>query len=429
MQSAQTIEDLRDRASVECTVRKNHKFKPDETIDTPKLGHPVSDNETLCYSPLIRRGPDIQKPFWPVSFLSMITKKRKRTTKKKPPCPDDILSNITMCKEPIYSFNQADKWKAQLETNGYAVVSNVVSPEDTKKLIDTWWSDLGKLNTGIDEKDATTLKKENVPGIVSVGIFKDPTAGFAHSLTAWEGRRLVHKLFTELWGTTDLITSYDTVSLFPNWTLKGLERSKTKSCWLHVDQGQSVQETCYQGMLVNINADASTGSLVVVPGSHRWDISSTNPNSNYIPVNFSSENLTENIRRRGVKMVSAPAGSVILWNSKIIHANHHALQTPTTDNPVLRMNNYVCMVPRPIDQYDQIGKIDKQGTARIRQLALEERWICNHWPYIVNQQNNKHNYIPMKREYLSYPRHKQHKKLHSVALELDLIRSSYGYMC
>jgi hypothetical protein len=42
-------------------------------------------------------------------------------------------------------------------------------------------------------------------------------------------------------------------------------------------------------MLVNLDAKSSTGSLVVVPGSHRWsEVVSASEKSNYIPIDWGS---------------------------------------------------------------------------------------------------------------------------------------------
>jgi hypothetical protein len=48
-----------------------------------------------------------------------------------------------------------------------------------------------------------------------------------------------------------------------------------------------------------------------------------------------------------MKQITAPRGSLILWDSRTIHWNQHASNNrPYSDNPKVRMVGYLCYVPK-----------------------------------------------------------------------------------
>jgi ectoine hydroxylase-related dioxygenase (phytanoyl-CoA dioxygenase family) len=160
--------------------------------------------------------------------------------------------------------------RQQLQKNGYAVVRGAITPEKVEELKKELYADLARLGTGIKIDDPSTFKNANWPGVASVGIFKDPSPHWAFGEFMFECRQAALPVFQVLWGEEDLITSFDTVGIYRNHNTQELENTKTKGMWLHVDQGsESGKEfKCVQGMVNLFPADASTGGLVVVPGSH-----------------------------------------------------------------------------------------------------------------------------------------------------------------
>jgi hypothetical protein len=256
-------------------------------------------------------------------------------------------------------------------------------------------------------------------GIASVGIAKDPSAGFGHSRTAYMARAATKPLFVELHSEQkeDLQTSFDTVSVFPNWALKDLKTSKTKGLWLHVDQDTS-DHSCYQGMVSLKDTTAQTGGLVVAPGSHlrHKEIRATiDRKGNYLPLNQDDpavSALIEGGDLPGLRMVTAPKGSLFLWDSRTVHSNHYALQTPTTKDSVLRLNVHVCFLPRRTNQ----------ETNKMREEAVNDQKLANHWTYVIEGCKNG----PMKFERLAYPRHKSFKPLQSCAMSAEAIRSEFA---
>jgi hypothetical protein len=344
-------------------------------------------------------------------------KKSKKTKAKVAPCPVPV-SHIKVEKSQV-DVRQTQDWKSHLHDHGWVVISEVISEIEHLKMMSHWRADLRALGTGVDLSNAATLTKSRLPGIASIGIFKDPAAGWAHSRTAYEARRLTKHIFASLYGTEDLQTSFDGASLFPNWSIPELSKSKTKTSWLHIDQGSTLGSgsMCVQGMLNLMKADAYTGGIVVVDKSHQTKIHKmilehTRNKSNYITLDFHSVEIANLVKETGLSLLCAPARSVILWDSRLIHTNHCAMKKPEHTNPVLRMNNYICMTPRRHDVF----------TVRTRETMLMERRQTNHWPFMTSSKG------PLRKCHLAYPRHKTFESLTSCALDLDVIRDEYADM-
>lgn len=71
--------------------------------------------------------------------------------------------------------------------------------------------------------------------------------------------------------------------------------------------------------------------------------------------------------------MSAPAGSLLLWDSRCVHCNTPALSRPHSppDEP-LRMVAYICMTPRHLAPPDVLAS---------RKMAYTKRQSTSHWPH------------------------------------------------
>mmetsp|Transcript_14064 Transcript_14064/g.16018 ORF Transcript_14064/g.16018 Transcript_14064/m.16018 type:complete len:144 (-) Transcript_14064:210-641(-) len=109
----------------------------------------------------------------------------------------------------------------------------------------------------------------------------------------------------------------------------------------------------------------ATGGLCVVPRSHKKhnDLIKQAPKSTtgdfvLVPPN-------SNLLEPKKQLVTAPAGSLILWDSRTIHCNSPSLITPETSvDDMLRMVGYVCMTPQ------------KLASVRTLQMRSEVSLLC-----------------------------------------------------
>lgn len=174
------------------------------------------------------------------------------------------------------------------------------------------------------------------------------------------------------------------------------EKHKTVSPWWHIDSNGSVM--CTQGLVLLTDTTRKTGGFVAVPCSHLHnedvlrDLKSNGKStiSNYLPIDWSTQAMKSLFSScGGAKLITAPAGSLTLWDSRLIHSNCHRLDQPSPQEikamgGFTRLGFYVCMLPRPLE--------DGQ-TKTFRARALSNLLLCNHWPVAPQ----------MKPERLRYP--------------------------
>jgi hypothetical protein len=137
-------------------------------------------------------------------------------------------------------------WRDELHERGYVVIKNVVSKERAgyyhQKMLD--W--LGSFDNGFDINDKSTWTSENLPWSFKNGMYLNYCA--AHERYIWEARQEASVLdaFAKIWGTDELISSYDTINI----TLPNAASMGGVTPWPHVDQAPERQGMqCIQGFL------------------------------------------------------------------------------------------------------------------------------------------------------------------------------------
>jgi ectoine hydroxylase-related dioxygenase (phytanoyl-CoA dioxygenase family) len=309
-----------------------------------------------------------------------------------------------------FSLNEAADAKQFLSENGICIFKNIASNEDCTRLEGRFWDYLEGLNLGMNRNDISTLTDANWMqlGFMRNGILSQ--FGVGQSDFLWECRLLrnVREMFSAIFETDDLITSFDGCCAFRNPWLNPFREEDwiTQNGWFHLDQNSRLIpgfET-YQGFLNLLPADAATGGVVVIPRSHEdFDYvcsQSNNQHSNFLPLN---DNFISNYQKKPVQIMLDP-GDFFLWDSRIIHCsqgattNYNSIQKyfqPATQTrlnsstfisrlyqgPIIRLVAYICMLPRP------------DHNPRNFRLNLERRQIVqncltgNHHPIRIEQIN------------------------------------------
>jgi hypothetical protein len=282
-----------------------------------------------------------------------------------------------------------------LAEHGYAVVSGVANPKEIDEAAKLFWNYLEN-ESGMMRVDPSTWTDENFSKIGSTRSGIIFYRGIQHSDVLWFARSLpkVKSAFQQVYGTDDLITSYDGANIFRPWHLKDSDTySKTHSGWYHVDQGRLLLGfQCVQGLVTLKDVNAATGGFCCVPGSHLYhdqvletDLSH-NPQRNYIPIPQDFRPTGAELPLREI-LVVCQAGDLILWDSRTIHCNTPALTDPVTpptpppplqSDALLRMVCYVCMTPT--------AKASEE-ILRQRVQLFEHAIGTNHWPHHFNGMN------------------------------------------
>lgn len=266
-----------------------------------------------------------------------------------------------------------------LDEFGFAVVAAMGSADARNEAEELLMAFLEE-HAGWDHTDPSTWTTESFENVAdtSKGILYK--RGIGQSQFQWFIRTQpgVRASFQTIWGTDELLTSFDGCNVFRPWHSAVADPSwKTLGGWWHVDQGRSkLGRHAVQGLVTLRDANAQTGGLCVIPGSHR----------HHERIAGNVEGYTDYVRIHDgdpvmdlpKKLVVAQAGDLILWDSRTVHCNTPALaehppteaQHPTTD--FLRIASYVCMTP---------SSMADSAIVRVRQRAYCNRMTTGHWPH------------------------------------------------
>lgn len=263
-------------------------------------------------------------------------------------------------------------WAVQLDQLGYCVVPGILTAAECDAALASLHGYLA--NAGVDI--VTPKRAKDYPN--THGIIQHLEIG--HCQAVWNVRTndRVQDVFAQIYGTNDLLTSFDGACIMQPW-----HRFGTKS-WLHMDQApKNTERRCIQGY-VNLTDSStdSTGSLMVLPGSHRKfgsffekfpDMRVTvdkngkkKPRGNWVKLEVDAHWQFFGVEKT---RVHGPKGSMVLWDSRTVHQNTPPLCTngPAQQRAVV----YTCFQPRSLISDSNLLK---------KQRAFDEYRMTTHWP-------------------------------------------------
>ena len=181
----------------------------------------------------------------------------------------------------------------------------------------------------------------------------------AHSLLMWEIRTHPRVLaaFSEIWGSTSLITSFDGVGYRSAGQTAELE-------W-HVDQTDSAQR-CVQGLIALTDSAAQNGGTQFAIGTHLVHdelVKGAHPQS----WQFLAFQKDAVVGYRKCQP-NLKAGDMLLWDSRLVHRVPHPRNFQTE-----RVVAFVSMTPL---------SFATTKTLQRRRQAFDEGSSSTHWPHI-----------------------------------------------
>ncbi|XP_052081609.1 uncharacterized protein LOC127719500 [Mytilus californianus] len=208
-----------------------------------------------------------------------------------------------------------ERHRQELQNQGYTVIKNVV----TEKQCDKW----------IDEYKVwlSQFKEDEWPFTAHSLLQRYNTGNFE---TTWKARLATQKVFSELWHTEKLLTSIDAIAIGRPPETSDEDFLRPGQHWLHCDQdAQRIGLHAYQGGLYLETADEDDWTFHVLKGSHAFIGEFYNINKKAAfrsSLNKYYHMKDENIEwfeAKGCKQarVAAPKGGMVLWDSRLIHAN------------------------------------------------------------------------------------------------------------
>lgn len=158
-----------------------------------------------------------------------------------------------------------DDFRDDLLQNGYAIIKGAVPKDRALGYADDIYKWLEDFNLGFKRDDPSTIHRDHLPDINEKGM----CLGYAisHERFTWAVRQepAVVEAFEKVYGTEDLIVSFDSVNIgFPTRT-----DIKPNKPWPHQDQDPEKPDfRCLQGLVNLLPNGPKDGGLIVCKGAH-----------------------------------------------------------------------------------------------------------------------------------------------------------------
>ncbi|KAJ9101873.1 hypothetical protein QFC21_003213 [Naganishia friedmannii] len=237
----------------------------------------------------------------------------------------------------------------ELHTKGYVVVPNIIPQEQAAQYVtdaNEWLKGFGK---GFDIDDKSTWNVENLPPHFRGGLYN--ALGVGHEDLLWRIRLepALIDVFSKIWGTDELLVSFDGANF--SVPLPPSQIQNAGAPWPHVDQSPLKRNMeCIQGIANLAPNGEDDGGLMILDGSFPLynefiDAHVDDQPEGGWPKIDSYHHTPKQLQwfyDRGCtwKKVNAPAGSLILWESRTIH---YGAAPKEGANP--RYATYVCYKP------------------------------------------------------------------------------------
>ena len=272
-----------------------------------------------------------------------------------------------------------------LKEYGYVVIK-ALSETEAAHAVDLTWEYLESLGTGIKRNDYKTWNKDQWPTAVHGAIL--PGHGIGHSKPQWyvRGHPNIKKAFAGIWQTTDLLASFDGMSLFRPWKLNEEWRTNPSASWFHIDQHPLTRPgfQCVQSLVNLLPMSKKTGGNVLIPKSHldfvqipiKYEkrLSRIPKEVDHFRYPANDPLLAKNAAIQPIQ-VHLEVGDMLLWDSRTIHCSSPSMEEPDTEAKLMRCVNLICMMPRRLTPEHVIER-RKQAPLLVNSTTnWTDRWI------------------------------------------------------
>ncbi len=322
-----------------------------------------------------------------------------------------------------------------LEELGYCVIPQVLSASEAELLYQRVWHEYIEKAWPNCKMDDRSNWKEAFPLHNRQGIFAGPAG---QTQVMWDLRQdpRIVDVFARVWNTNDLIVSMDGLSFMCPPEI----REGHLQPWPHVDQtilrrqdgvghnnnppidfaSESLLKSkpyTIQGQFLFEDSFDGDGGFYCIPKSH-LKFSEFAPQLEVLDAlevprdekwkaindylkNFFSLGADESGNSYCMKQITAPRGSLILWDSRTVHWNQHpSKDRPYSDNPKVRMVGYLSYVPK--------ARLTNEGRA-LRREAFETGVSTGHNPSYPEHKHSKDHIRQGFEQYLEDPSYTQPK--------------------
>ena len=287
----------------------------------------------------------------------------------------------TSSEDDIFTFPEEPQsvttsYLKDLEELGYCVIPQILSTHEAEIFYQRVWHEYIEKAWPSCRMDDRSNWKESFPMHNKYGIFVGPAG---HTQVMWDLRQdpRIVDVFAQIWNTYDLVVSMDGLSLMcpPEIRKGGFDP------WPHVDQTipkkqnglafknhppvDFVSESSLKTNPLNIQGQFlfedsfdGDGGFYCIPKSHlkfnefapkmkeEPNVESREYNNKFL-MDFFSRITDGSGSAYCMKHVTAPRGSLILWDSRTVHWNQYPSENrPYNEKPRVRMVGYLLYLPK-----------------------------------------------------------------------------------
>ena len=267
-------------------------------------------------------------------------------------------------------------WLLNLRRDGYAVIPSLIDEKGCSELRDGFWRYWERISDGNirqDTPESWTNIKDYYPNHGM--LIQHWSIGHMQEIWNLRASKPVQNVFETIWNTSDLVVSFDGAStgLAPEVTGRGWHRKD----WLHLDQSpQRSGFECVQGWVTANPVETGDGTLTLLKGSHLLHGSfaahfgmKEDPQyrGDWLKLDDAQVDWYKN---QGCEQlaVECPAGSMVLWDSRTVHAGRGPVKGRATARN--RIVSYISMMP---------AALLKNGERRKKKIAVLEGRLTSHW--------------------------------------------------
>lgn len=278
-----------------------------------------------------------------------------------------------------------DTLNATLDKYGVAIIDSVIPAGDCENIKNKFWDFVenatSKLEKPIQRNDPSTYL--TLWELIPTHGFLLQHFGIGHAQCNWDVRQhpAIVSVFAKLYNVQpeELLVSFDGASFgvpFEDVNSRGVYKNHA---WYHVDQRLNDSSfKCVQSWFTPLEVRPGDATLTIVESSHRYHAEFAKQWAAEIPekdkagdwYKFSHEQLQFYLATKGLarKYITCPPGSIVLWDSRTVHAGAEAMKWRAQPN--FRMVSYICMQPRSYATEKDLQK---------KRAAFEDKRTTTHW--------------------------------------------------
>ena len=265
--------------------------------------------------------------------------------------PEDIPVP-TYHRSPRFAVGDPASYK-YFDDEGYVVYKDVLDASEVQETLSKQWDFMEALGAGVDRHDPTTWDHQQwYPGGPGSGIMGNFGVGQCDAMWYVRAKPKVKQVFAELYGTDELLTSFDGMCLFrptglnPEWATNG-------NSWFHTDRSPypDIDQRKYiQGLVNIVKTTPEGGGNVIVRRSHKLYKELVEKYGQGEGERRSMD--VQRVRKERPELFAdaiythLEAGDVFLWDDRTLHCNAPGVGPAPATSELLRSCCYVCMTPK-----------------------------------------------------------------------------------